>query len=536
VNVDRFRVNRVKTQSAPMLCEHFELHGRWRAGRIAVIFEEARLSWGELCLRIHQVANGLTRLGIGRDHTVAVLIDNRLETIEVLLGVIRSGAVVVPINLTISDEAIRRQLHDCRASLLIATPAEARRIDGLDDLSGLAPGRRIVIGGALSGWLEYGVWRDSQSAAAPEFLPASDDPCTIIYSSGTTGEPKGILHSHQGRLAYAQDGALALRMHEDCITVCSLGFYSNATWLTLTSAFLIGGTVVVVPRFEPESFLRTVEQTATTHLFLVPLQYQMLVDCPARASYDASSLQVLFAAGSVMTAALKERVSAWVHCAFVEAYGLTEGFVTILSDRDGRRKPTSVGRPMHGGDLRILKQDDSAAVVGEPGEIVGWSRLIMHSYFNRPAETEAVFWTDAGGRRWLRTGDIGYLDEEGFLYLLDRKKDMIVSGGQNVFPIDIETVAAGHPAVAQVAVVGLPHQKWGETPVAIVVHSGEAQVSSDELMAWINERVGKRQRVSAVMFQSSLPRNALGKVLKRELRARLAGTLTFRTDRLIGDR
>jgi len=527
---------RVKNPSAPMLCEHFELHARWRAARAAVVFEGTRLSWGELGLRIHQVANGLLRLGIGRGHTVAVLIDNRLETIEVLLGVIRSGAIVAPINLTISDEAIRAQLADCRPSLLIASVGEARRIDGLGELPGPDPERRIVVGGALPGWLEYGAWRDGQRTAAPAFLPAPDDPCTIIYSSGTTGEPKGILHTHQGRLGYAQDGALALRLHEDGITVCSLGFYSNATWLTLTSAFLIGGTVVVVPRFEPESFLRTIEQTTATHLFLVPLQYQMLVDCPARASYDATSLQTLLAAGAVMTAALKERVSAWVDCAFVEAYGLTEGFATILSDCDGRRKPTSVGRPLHGADLRILKDDDSEAAVGEPGEIVGWSRVIMHSYFNRPAETEAVFWTDANGRRWLRTGDVGYLDDEGFLYLLDRKKDMINSGGQNIYPIDIETVAADHPAVAQVAVIGLPHEKWGETPVAIVVPGPGERPSADDLMAWINERVGKRQRVSALVFDTSLPRNALGKVLKRELRARLTGTPGFPADRHSGDR
>lgn len=518
----------------PTLCEYLELHGKWRAERAAILFEDVRLSWGEFCERLHQVANGLIEQGIGVNHTVAVLMDNRLETIEVLLGVIRSGAVVAPINLTISDEAVRAQLNDCKPSAIIASPSEALRIDALGAVLCKPPGLRIIVGGTATGWIEYDSWRGSQHRIAPRSMPAPDDPCTIIYSSGTTGVPKGIAHCHRTRFAWAADTAHALRMHDDAIAVCSLGFYSNATWLTVTGAFLAGATVVVERRFEPETFLRTVERTAATHLFLVPLQYQMLVDCPVRDSFDVTSLQVLFVAGAVMSTALKNRVAEWVRCALVEGYGLTEGFATILSDRDGRRKPASVGRPMLGSDLKILKEDGCEATTGEPGEIVGWSRLIMDGYINRPDETAATFWTDTQGRRWLKTGDIGYLDEEGFLYLLDRKKDMIISGGQNIYPIDIETLAATHPEVAQVAVIGVPHEKWGETPVAIVVARKGAQTDVIELMTWINERVGKRQRISTVVFQDSLPVNALGKVLKRELRARFASTLSFPTGKHSG--
>ena len=371
---------------------------------------------------------------------------------------------------------------------------------------------------------------DSKS---PALFPLPDDPCTIIYSSGTTGEPKGIVHTHEGRPACSGLRARAM-MHEDGIAICSLGlFQRHVAHVQQCSSDRRHGRRT---RFEPESFLRIIEKTAATHLFLVPLQYQMLVECPARASCDATSLQVLLAAGATMTEALKKRVSEWVRCAFVEAYGLTEGFATILSDQDGRRKPTSVGRPIHGADLRILRDDDTEAAVGEPGEIVGLARVIMQSYFNRPAETEAMFWTDELGRRWLRSGDIGYLDDEGFLYLLDRKKDMINSGGQNVYPVDIEAAAAQHPDVAQVAVIGLAHVKWGETPVAIVVPRANATTTDRELMAWINERVGKRQRISAVHFDTALPRNALGKVLKRELRARFAGASLVTDAQVSGER
>lgn len=508
----------------PTLCDTFDLHGKWRAERVAIVYADQQLSWGELSARIHQVANGLNAAGIGAGHRVAALIDNRLETVEAVLGVLRSGAAIAPINITISDEAIRTQLLDCEPSVILASPAEALRIDGLGELPALRNCQRLIVGGEAAGWTAFTPWREGQPRSAPAQRPAPEDPCTIIYSSGTTGLPKGIAHDHRGRVAYAVYGAQALRMHEDGVTVCSLGFYSNATWVSLLSALAVGSTVVVEPVFKPEAFLSSVQRHRATHLFLVPLQYRMLLECPTREAYEVSSLQVLAAAGSVMTGELKQRVSEWIDCAFVEAYGLTEGFATILSDRDGRRKPSSVGRPMPGSDMKILREDDTEAACGECGEILGLSQFAMNGYFRRPNETAAAFWTDQEGRRWLRTGDIGFIDEEGFLYLRDRKRDMIISGGQNIFPIDIEAVAAQHPAVAQVAVIGVAHEKWGETPLAIVVPRPGVRADADELVAWMNARLGKRQRVSGVVFRSSLPLNALGKVLKRELRAQLAAS------------
>jgi len=512
----------------PMLCEYFDLHGKWRAERDAVLHGDVRLTWGELGARLNRIANGLNAMGIGAGHRIAVLIDNRLETVEILLGAIRSGAAVAPINLMISNDAIRAQLLDCGPSAIIASSAEALRIDSLGGLPALVGCQRLVVGEREPGWISYQAWRDTQACTTPRSLPGPDDLCTIIYSSGTTGIPKGIAHNHRGRLVFAKHGALALRTHDDAVTICSLGFYSNATWLSLLSAFVVGGTVVVESEFKPEKFLRTIEQRSATHLFMVPLQYRMLVECPGRDAFDVSSLQVLGAAGAAMAAELKERISGWIDCAFVEAYGLTEGFATILSDQDGRRKPTSVGRPMPGSDMKILRTDDTEAATGEPGEIVGLSSLTMNDYFNRPAQTESSFWTDERGRRWLRTGDIGYVDEEGFLYLLDRKKDMIVSGGQNIFPADIESVASTHPDIAQIAVIGVAHEKWDETPLAVVVLRNGAKADPNALLTWINERVGKRQRISAIAFRQALPVNALGKVLKRELREQFAASAAAR--------
>ena len=225
--------------------------------------------------------------------------------------------------------------------------------------------------------------------------------------------------------------------------------------------------------------------------------------------------------GSPLAGPLKAQVVQRMRCELIELYGLTEGLITTLAPEDVERKLASVGKPLPGTDLRILGPDDRDVPPGEAGEIVGRGRIVMAGYHARPdASAEATF-VDEQGRRWLRTGDIGRLDEEGFLYIVDRKKDMILSGGQNIYPADIESVMLGHPDVAEVAVIGIPSERWGETPLAVVVPRPGASGDAVALTAWTNERVGRQQRISGIAWRDSLPRNANGKILKRELRAEL---------------
>jgi len=259
---------------------------------------------------------------------------------------------------------------------------------------------------------------------------------------------------------------------------------------------------------------------------MVPLQYQKLLECERFDDYDLSSLDAYMCCGSPLPVPVKRQIVERMPGDFIELYGLTEGLVTILGPEDMLGKIETVGRPCPGQRLVILDNDDNILPAGEAGEIVGECRFLMAGYHGNDAASEEATWVHPSGARWLRTGDIGRLDEDGFLTIVDRKKDMILSGGQNIYPLDIEAAFVNHPGVSEVAVVGIPHDKWGETPLAIVVPADGAVLDGDTLTAWANERLGKQQRVSGTVFVDELPRNPNGKVLKRELRDRFRDALT----------
>ncbi|MGH8315438.1 MAG: class I adenylate-forming enzyme family protein, partial [Steroidobacterales bacterium] len=281
---------------------------------------------------------------------------------------------------------------------------------------------------------------------------------------------------------------------------------------------LVGGTIVVMRDFSAAGAFEHIERHRITHGTFVPVQLQRMLDHAKAAQRGASSLESIMCCGSPLPVTVKRGTRDWLDCNLIELYGLTEGIIAVLAPEDFDGKIESVGKPIPGQDIRIVGSDDREVASGQEGEIVGYGRLVMEGYHNRPDATAEATWTDKDGMRWLRTGDIGRLDEDGFLYVVDRKKDMIISGGQNIYPADIEAVMRDHPAILEVAVIGVKDRKWGETPIAVVVPREAPAASAEELVQWANERVGKQQRIRSVVFRDSLPRNPNGKILKRELR------------------
>ncbi len=503
----------------PLLPEIIALHGRWQH-KDAIVFESSRLSWQEFSLKVCQFASALNRNGIGHGDRVAVVMDNCMETAVSLFGIMAAGAVSVPINLSVNNETLAVMINDAGAVGVITTGAQQARIDIIREQ--LPSDLRIISTAPCDA--DHIDWRTLlESGEVTDALPviSDDDVLNIIYSSGTTGQPKGIVHTHRGRLDWAYDLSIALRYHANARTLITIGMYSNISWVAMLCTLLAGGTLVIEPGFDAAGSHDTIEREQITNLSMVPIQYQRMVAIQQSEPRDLSSLSAVMSCGSPLQPTLKQELFALLPCGVIELYGLTEGLITTLQPEEAEGRWSSVGRPLPGTDVKILDDDNKELPVGEAGELVSRGRIMMPGYLNREDATRDACWTDERGHQWLRSGDIAKMDDAGFLYIVDRKKDMILTGGQNVYPQDIEAVIATHTSVDDVAVIPAKSDRWGETPVALIVlneDSADKSTDKDEIIAWCNERVGKQQRLADAIFVDDLPRNPNGKILKKELR------------------
>jgi len=503
---------------SPMLADYLSLNARWRARHPALVTSEGALDWAELDLASNRVANALRARGLGPGDMVGVVMSNGRAMVETLFGIMKAGGCSVPLNLAVADKALAGMLADCGAKALIVTADQAARMESLaDGLPRELLAEAVCAGAPRAGWIAFDAWKAAQSADRPEVNIPPEAPCNVIYSSGTTGLPKGILHTHKGRLDWAYDIALAYRYGLGARTLCTIGLYSNIMWVSMLGTLIAGGTLFVHEGFDADRTLETIARKRITHIAMVPTQWQRLADSGAD-ERTLASIRSAITVGSPISLPLKRRLLEAMPEAFYELYGLTEGILTVLTPEEMAARPESVGKPTPGCDIRILDEADRDCAVGEAGEIVSRARYVMPGYLNRPEATAEIRWIDETGRDWMRTGDIGRLDEEGYLFIVDRKKDMILSGGQNIYPADIEAELNRHPAVEDCAVIGVSDPDWGETPLAVTVLRAGSDVDEETLRGWLNDRLGKRQRVRAVVVVESLPRNPNGKVLKRELR------------------
>ena len=491
-------------------------HARQAPDRVALRCAGSALSYAELDALMDRVAAALQRDGVLPGQAVAICAASSIAYVATFMGALRAGVAVAPLAPGSTAPALCAMLFDAQAQRLFADAATA---DLLAAQAGMPPLTMLddsATAQAFDDWLAPPGARPQPVVITPEH------PFNLIYSSGTTGTPKGIVQAHGMRWAHVQRSA-PYGYGPDSVTLASTPLYSNTTLVSVIPSLAHGGGVCLLPKFEALAYLQLAQQHRATHSMLVPVQYRRLMAHPRFDEFDLSAFRMKFCTSAPFGAALKADVLARWPGGLVEFYGLTEGGGTcILEAHAHPDKLHTVGRPGPGSEILLIDDAGHALPPGslEAGEIVGRSAGMMTGYHGLPEKTREAEWFDPDGRRYIRTGDVGRFDAEGFLTLLDRKKDMVISGGFNVYPSDLEAVLAEHPAVAEAAVVGVPSQAWGETPVAHVVLRAGHTTEADELLAWVNARVGKTQRLAALHLEATLPRSEIGKVLKRELRQR----------------
>lgn len=474
-------------------------------------------------LATYRFANALLDLGVEPGDRIGLLMSNGLPMVQAIFGVIRCGATVVPLNTSVTNDAAANMLNDAQVTTLVVTQDLLDRGITISDNLHQTHIRIVdVYPDAVETrqeWLSLETLCASAQVSPPNVHIDPEDIVNIIYSSGTTGTPKGIAHDHIGRRDWTYDIALALRYHGSARTLLTIGLYSNISWVAMLSTLLVGGAIVLEKQFNPVHCLNSIRDYRITHLAMVPIQYQRLTDELKRnAGADVSSMQAMMSCGSPLREPLKRELFTYFDCGIIELYGLTEGIITTLEPEDADGRWGSVGRPLIGTDIEIIGDNDQKLGRGEIGEIVSRGRIAMPSYWNRPEADQEATWVDEDQRLWLRSGDIGYVDTDGYLYVVDRKKDMIISGGQNIYPQDLEAVVARHEGVFDVAVIGMSSLTWGETPVALLVPEPNVVLDPAKVKDWANRQLGKQQRLADIILIDDLPRNPNGKILKRELR------------------
>lgn len=504
---------------AKNLADISRIHAAENPDGEAMVFGGKVITYGELDTRTSRVANGLAAEGFPIQTRIAFLAKNQPSYFEIILGCAKSRNVMVGINTRLAAPEVEYIIDNSEARMLFVgrefypmIESLERRLDRIETI--------IALDGGHERWESYNDWRDRQDDSDPGLPYDPVDDFQQLYTSGTTGHPKGVQLTHGAWRPFAEammSADWAAYTPGETALVCMPVFHvagSNGGLLALMQ----GTRTIILGDIDPQQILRLIDEYQVNHAFFVPAVILALIQQPNAQQFDYSSLRNIAYGASPIAEAVLKRAQEVFGCNFIQLYGLTEnlGGATHLAPDDHRAergKLRSCGKPYEGSEIRILDEEGRELPAGEVGEICLRSDWLMKGYWKNPEAT-----ADAVQDGWFHTGDAGYFDDEGYLYIHDRLKDMIISGGENIYPAEVENAIFGHPAVADAAVIGVPDEKWGESVKAIVVLKPDQSVSEADLIAYTREQIARYKAPRSVDFVDELPRNPSGKVLRRELR------------------
>jgi acyl-CoA synthetase (AMP-forming)/AMP-acid ligase II len=485
-----------------------------RPDAVALTFEDRDTTYVMLDRRASQVANGLIAAGVRPEGRIALLDKNHDSFYEIWFGAAKANAVLVPVNWRLAPPEIAFVINDCGAEVLFIGADFVDTIAAIRDQ--LMTVREVIVTDR-----DYPSWRDVQSAGDPRLATAPDDVCAQMYTSGTTGLPKGAQLTHANMLTEVSVASAldTLEWHAGDVSLVVMPLFHVAGSAYGLFGLYAGARNVVLREVVPQQILDMVGKYRVTKLLLVPAVILFVLQCPGIGGANLSSLELLYYGASPIPIELLRKAMTVFPCRFCQVYGLTEtsGAITGLPPEEhadtNSERLASCGKKLPGVQLRVVGANGEDLPARQVGEILCRSPLVMKGYWNQPEETAR-----ARDGEWFRTGDAGYLDEDGYLYIYDRVKDMIVSGGENVYPAEVESALYGHPAIADVAVIGVPDERWGEAVKAVVVLKPGAVAGADEIIAYARERIAGYKLPKSVDFTDAMPRTPSGKILKRQLR------------------
>lgn len=502
-------------------------HAAVRGDKLAYVIGAARVTYAAFDARANQVAHALRRLGVGRGDRVAIMAGNRAEYPVLYFAAIRLGAIVVPINARFTAGEVAYVVDHAEAETFLVAGEFADLVAGLRAAGGLRGVRTwIALDAGAGGAMQLAMLADAESAAPLDAALDEHDPHVLLYTSGTTGAPKGTLLSQRSYYLQSATSQLQMGFTEDEVALSMFPLFHMGGWALPLGFWHSGATVVILPRADPQAILAAIAAERATYFYAVPTVFNSLLALPDFARFDLGSLRRIGSGTAPLTGAQVERIMQRFGCRdMVILYGSTEaGPVSILRPADVTRKPETVGRPYLDVDVKLVDEAGVEVAAGAVGEIAARSEFTMQAYWRNPEETAR---TKRDG--WVHTGDLGVFDAEGFLSIVGRRKEVIRSGGESLFPVEIERVLLAHPAIREASVVGVPDAHWGEAAVAAVVLRDGAALDADAVVAHVRAHLAAYKRPRHVVFLAALPRTAASQqvhkpLLREQILALLAST------------